>query len=190
MKRVLSLMIVAILVTTSTVYAQSGVDTIVNKGDGKVVIIDQRPKTVINRPAAKPANNEPVVIKLEQTQPITYAYYYPEPSRDAEKYSTVNWLTTILSVGLLAWFVIWLLQRGDKCNCGCSQCNHNQPAAPIVNHFHVSGGTSVIDGSENLSNYQHEHHYHKHTHMPMFPFMGNQRASETVTGAKDTEVKS
>jgi hypothetical protein len=162
-------MIVAILVTTSSVFAQSSVDTIINRGDGKVVIIDQRPRTIINRPVTnKPVTSEPIVIKLEQ-QPITFTHN-TEPIRPVYNNNANNEIIiAILLIGAIGWFLVWFSRKDDKCDCNChSKCNHNtQP--PVINHFHVMGGNSVIDTSESWSNYQAETSYHKHTHMP--PFM-------------------
>lgn len=185
MKRVLSLMLVAVLAMTSTVFAQSGVDTIVNKGDGKVVILDQRPKTVINRPNTTKAVEPPVFITVESpaTQPVVNNYY---PIRSEDKYSLENWLAALLCVGLLAWFVIYLLQRGDKCGCDCS-CHKNTPQPPVVNHFHVSGGQAIVDGSETWSNFQPSTHHHNHHHMPKFmaAFMPKEQNDKPASDTKD-----
>lgn len=191
MKKVLLLVLAIILAALSTLlFAQSNIDTIVNKGDGKVIILDQRPRVIINRPIA-PKPVDPVIIK---EQPIVNNYYpierVIEISQKDDKYSIGSWLAAILSVGLLAWFIIWLLQREDKCNCNRhSQCNHNHPVTPVVNHFHVAGGNAIIDTSKNFNKYQPDHHYHKHTYVPVFPFTDNPKKEQAATGAKESEVK-
>lgn len=174
MKRILSLMIV-ILTITSSVSAQTSVDTFVNRGDGKVVILDQRPKTIIQRPktTTTKAVEPPVFITVEAQQPPVVNNYYPAPVKE-EKYTWDNWFAALITVGLLAWFVIWLLQRGDKTCCHHCNCHQKSDTPPVINHFHVSGGNSTIDTSENYSNFQPDHsmqkHHHDHRKMP--PFMG------------------
>lgn len=175
-------MLIAVSAFASPVLAQ---DTIVNNGDGKVVIIDKRPKTVVNQPNV---NAQQLIKKLEESlnSRATEMYYYQELSdakykllearieqskaiaeREALYNNMSNKNTGILwaSAGLaLLLLFLYIMINNDKnkkecpADCSCKQHKHS----PVINHFNVAGGYAVIDGSENLNNYQPENHYHNH----------------------------
>jgi hypothetical protein len=181
MKKFLLLMLIAVSAFASPVLAQ---DTVVNNGDGKVVIIDKRPRTVYSVPSTKSnIQRDQEIAKLNRDLDNLYSYhetldskyeslnteidqikmmsrlenYYHYKNKDDDKYSIANWVAATLCVGLLAWFIVWLLQRNYKCSCNC---NCNQPQPPVINHFNVAGGSAVLDVSENMSNFQPHNHYH------------------------------
>ena len=176
-------MLVCIVLSILSATAQA--DTIFNNGDGKVVIIDKRPRTIIR--TSPPVKTEPVVINIQQPTPVVNNYYYPEnepvvyPNKLPD-YDPIAWLFFILLAGFGAYMIFFYKKPCHTCN---HECDH-KPQPPVVNHFHVAGGQAIVDGSETWTNYQPETHYHKHQHMP--PFMGlfgphkSQKASETATG--------
>src|SRR5687767_13367932 len=80
MKRVL-LLIAVVFITLSGTAQRT--DTLYNKGDGKMIIIDQRPRTIVRNPT--PLKTEPIYITVtvmdtpkpvpQPTPVVNYPYY-------------------------------------------------------------------------------------------------------------------
>lgn len=198
MKKFLLLMLIVVSAFTSPVLAQ---DTVVNNGDGKVVIIDKRPKVVYQNNTSlssdiqilKEMNNAWSKLSYDQKVLETkYSVFEAKMNTAAEldklyqnmiKSNNNNNLYILLALGIVAVGLYWIYISNNKsCDCGC---NYKQPQAPVINHFNVAGGSAVIDGSENLSNFQPENHYHRHCLPPMIQERSTatktEKASEVLT---------
>lgn len=163
MKRILLLIIVVI----SIISASAQTDTFYNNGDGKVVIIDKRPRTIINRTPIKKVETQPVIININDSDPFIndgnesyYDYWkrhqpvinnYPIERYNDGYYHSDNQFFTILFLvfaipcALAVWFIFH-----EKRSCKNEKCEHQCDDKPpsVVNHFHVAGGNVDIDASK------------------------------------------
>ena len=119
-------------------------DTFVNNGDGKVVIIDKRPRTIIRK--QQPTKT----VEIPEPQPVIVNV--PE-NRDLENYMEHERrfggvdLTYVLLGTMIGMFIMWVYIRSNnvdsctrKCECKCNNDPDNYKDASVVNHFHVAGG--------------------------------------------------
>lgn len=125
-------------------------DTIINNGDGKVVIIDKRPRTIVQRPITPKAEAQPIIINIPENRDLEhYLYYHQKQSTpvDNSRWDVVAVLLFILLMGILLWL---LLKPIGSAAYEKQLAQNHYPPAPVINHFHVSGGySSAYAGAEN-----------------------------------------
>lgn len=158
MKKVILVVCTIVMVLTTT--AQT--DTIVNNGDGKVVIIDKRPRTVINR-QMQAQNKEPIIISLPENRDLENYLYYQKMADERNKnllsardsaYEAIVAIMVILFV-LSICVIVVLLSRKNTDIIG----DIKNPEVPYsyfnpVFHIHGANSSAVIDGSETAYHHQ------------------------------------
>jgi len=126
---------------------QQKADTIINNGDGKVVIIDKRPRTINVPQTRQIRDNQPIIINIPENRDLEHYLYYNQKPITTESHA-LYYIIALLCVFVIIYLMLFNA-KPHLSDCKCNSCTK-----PVVNHFHVSGGYSNAVTDNSMSNYE------------------------------------